>query len=101
MQSPSGGAGLAVPVTVMPTTGQAASDVIIIEIAQPAPADEINAGAAFGRDAGVLITQSLIREHQVGDRQDTLYGGPNGHSRQRKHPRHLSGIHRLSGHVPL
>ena len=59
-QSPSGGAALATPVTILPASEQAATDVIIVETAQPAPTGEINAGAAFGRDVGLLLTQTLL-----------------------------------------
>jgi hypothetical protein len=60
-QSPSGGAALATPVTILPASEQAATDVIIVESAQPAPTGEINAGAAFGRQAGLIIAQAMFR----------------------------------------
>lgn len=60
-QSPSGGAALATPVTILPASEQAATDVIIVESAQPAPTGEINAGAAFGRQAGLIIAQAMYR----------------------------------------
>jgi hypothetical protein len=48
-------------VTILPASEQAATDVIIVESAQPAPTGEINAGAAFGRQAGLIIAQAMFR----------------------------------------
>ena len=69
--SPSGGAALAVPVGAPPMAGDnvvivdaplaTTGDNLVVVDAQPAPATEINAGARFGAQAGILIANALLR----------------------------------------
>ena len=69
--SPSGGAALTAPVGAPAMVGDSVVIVdapaattggnLVVVDAQPAPVTEINAGARFGAQAGILIANALLR----------------------------------------